>query len=363
MRPVDYVKARAHLDALFAQAEQAVLGRQPVVAPQEVHTATDTVFASPTQSYREALLGCVLAKSLDAEINIRQPYAAQGRNAFNGRTLDEKVVNPFLREKRVPCSTGPYLNVFRRSVAFVEATRKGLRDKRGYDAFLALIAHAESLPSGEQVGRLLLYLLFRFAEMREEATVPLAKVQRISLEQYETVLRGLLAVPSGGRFPLWLVVATFNAIQKTYELPWEVAWQGINVADAASGAAGDITIRSKAKVLLSAEVTERQVNRTRVSATFETKISVASLEDYLFFTASGAVTDEARQLARQYFAQGHEVNFLCITEWILMVLATLGPRGRSVFSQELYSLLEDQATPRALKVAWNGVVNSLLRQS
>src|SRR5271157_1327940 len=101
------------------------------------------MFQSTTQAYREVLLGCSIARIQDRRINVRLPYINLGEGAFNGRTLDERVVNPFLQANRIPSSRGPYLGVFRRSVRFDQSTRTGVRDKDGYDSFLALIAYLE----------------------------------------------------------------------------------------------------------------------------------------------------------------------------------------------------------------------------
>jgi hypothetical protein len=98
---------------------------------------------------------------------------------------------------------------------------------------------------------------------------------------------------------------------------WEIDYQGINVADAASGVGGDITITHEGKIVFAAEVTERPLERARIVATFNTKIAPNGIEDYLFFVRSETLADDARQQARQYFAQGHEVNFLEIKNWVL----------------------------------------------
>lgn len=219
----------------------------------------------------------------------------QGPNAFSGRSLDERVINPFLQANRIPSSKGPYLSVFRRSVQLDTSIRGGLRDKPGYDAFLFLIAYLESVSRRAELLGFLRYLLYKFAELREAADVPISRLQRISLDQYDTLISGILSTPSGGRFPVLLVVATFNTIKEFIQLDWDITWQGINVADTASGAGGDITISRAGQTLLAAEVTERPVDKTRVDATFSTKIAPYGIEDYLFFVNLSRLAPEARQ--------------------------------------------------------------------
>jgi hypothetical protein len=121
---------------------------------------------------------------------------------------------------------------------------------------------------------------------------------------------------------------------------------------------GDITIAEDGKILMAVEVTERAVDRARVVSTFNTKIAPFGIEDYLFF--SKTPDPDARRQANQYFAQGHEVNFLKIKKWILMNMASMGKRGRAAFNANLLDLLGREDVPRQLKVAWNDQVNKIL---
>jgi hypothetical protein len=54
------------------------------------------------------------------------------------------------------------------------------------------------------------------------------------------------------------------------------------------------------------------------------------------------------------------VNFLEVKDWILMSLATMGARGRSLFNQALAQLLDGADVSRSLKVAWNAPVSHLV---
>ena len=102
MANIDYDAARELLSSALAIAEANLFQGSAPVVPPHVVSACQIIFESSTQAFREVLLGCAIARIQDQTINIRQPYVKQGRNAFNGRTLDEKVVNPFLHDKRIP---------------------------------------------------------------------------------------------------------------------------------------------------------------------------------------------------------------------------------------------------------------------
>lgn len=186
----------------------------------------------------------------------------------------------------------------------------------------------------------------------------LLRLQRISLEQCDALIMQLLATPSGGRFPVLLVEATFQAVKERFALDWTIETHGINVADRPSGSGGDITIKKGQDVLLVAEVTERPIDKGRVVATFQTKIGPHGIEDYLFFVTKKVETGAIKQ-ARQYFSQGHEVNFLEIKDWILHVLATLGKKGREAFNRVLVEKFSDSDMPSTLKVAWNNCLEQL----
>ena len=355
---IDYDASRSALQKRLADVETRLLNGQEPKLAAALAPHFSTVFESKTTAYREVLLGCILARMSDRSIDIRKPYVNQGRDAYNGRTLDERVVNPFLREARIPASTGPYLNVFRRSVVFDENTRAGLKDKNGYDSFLAILKYLSVRDDMSALNEILEYTLYKFVQLRDAAKIPLIRLQRISLEQYRVLIEGLLSAQTGGRFAVMLTEATFRAIKETYGLDWTIEVQGINVADKSAGAGGDITIRKGTTTLLAVEITERPLERSRVVATFQAKIAPNGIDDYLFILRD-PVDELVLQQARQYFSQGHEINFLEIQNWIRVVLSTLGKSGREAFSRALLEMLDARNVPTSLKVAWNIQIASI----
>ena len=357
--PIDYEKARKLLFQLFSQAEQAFQDGHVPEVPKSIAQATDTLFSSSTQSYREVLLGCGLARILDSSINLRHPYVNQGADAFNGRTLDERVVNPFLQDRMIPCSKGPYLASFRRNVKFIPETARGLRDKAGYAALLTFLDALEKANKAESKS-LMLHLLFRFVGMRNASRVPLAKISRLSLDQYDALLTDLLRAQSGGLIPVLLVIAMLRTIKSCFNLDWEIVFQGINVSDKASGAGGDITVTCAGEIVLAIEVTERPIEKSRVISTFNTKVIHAGIQDYLFVYSNATPSEDARKAAGTYFSQGHEINFVQVREWILNNLATIGLKCRSTFTKEVLTLLDGREVPASLKLVWNDTVRKLV---
>jgi len=154
-----------------------------------------------------------------------------------------------------------------------------------------------------------------------------------------------------------------SIIKEFFELDWRIDWQGINVADSASGAGGDITISRADRVLMAVEITERTIDRSRVVVIFNTKIAPLGIEDYLFFIKDPVDIADAKEQARRYFSLGHEINFLNIKEWIINSLATMGQKGRELFNRAIIELLDDPDMPRMLKVGWNDEINRILSAS
>lgn len=106
----DYDGAREALGALFADAEKAFREGKPPKIADAVATAINALFASNTQSLREVALGCGLVRLFDKKADLNRPYVNQGEGSYNGRTLDEDVVNPFLHDRQVPATKGNYID-------------------------------------------------------------------------------------------------------------------------------------------------------------------------------------------------------------------------------------------------------------
>ena len=354
---MDYPKAATVLDDIIRRSETIVLTGETVDIDTSLDVHLDALFSSKTQAFREALVGCALARLDDPSIDVTKPYVKHGENAYNGRTLDERVVNPTLRAMSIPVSKAPFLSSLRRGVRFDDEMRRGIRDQVAFDSFLAMVRRINRA-NRDQIDLLLMAMILRFIKLRSESDIPLSKLHRVSHEQYADLITGLLATQSGGRFPVFMVEATFTAIRDAFGLDWDIVVQGINVADGASGAGGDIEIKRRGGVILAVEITERVIDKHRVQTTFQTKIAPKGIEDYLFLVTDNP-EDEAIHQARQYFSQGHEVNFVDIQTYILMMLVSIGNEGRDCFNRILTKRISKIDTPATLKVTWNDHISKI----
>jgi hypothetical protein len=349
VKPSDAV---ALLAEIFPLAEDDYREGAVVNIPAAAVAATERLFFSETQAYREALVGCTIAHILVPEIDIRLPATEHGGNAFSGRSLADKAVTPFLRDRAIPISASPYLSCLRGGARFVTGGAPRIqRDKEGFDALVSAVGYVRTLSAGATKAYLR-YLLRCFIQLREMSNITLKKIAKPNLEQLTRLIDGLLAVKSGGRIPALLAVAMFQTLSDCHNLGWEVEFQGINVADKASGAVGDITIRKDGVVLLGIEVTERPVDQARVTLIFDEKISPSGLNDYLFITTARP-EDSALSAARNYTRVGHEMNFVPLAPWIRHNLATIGQASRAIFQGKMIDLLSVQGVPAEIRVAWN----------
>lgn len=136
------------------------------------------------------------------------------------------------------------------------------------------------------------------------------RVNRLSLDQIDTVISILLQTRSGGYIPVLLTVATLETLKQRFGLAWNIEWQGINVSDRAANVAGDITVRQNEQTIFVLEVTERPLDVQRVRDVFETKMSIHQISDYLFIVTVSSIDESVQKEVVKYFRQNYDINIL-----------------------------------------------------
>ena len=182
----------------------------------------------------------------------------------------------------------------------------------------------------------------------------------MSVEQYQVFLNTLLHNQSGGLLPMLVTIAVFQTINDQYSCGWEINYQGINAADGATGAPGDITIFSNGQIVKAIEVTERPINETRVVTTFNTKIAISDVKDYLFVYTATAPEEGAYSAAKVYFAQGYDINFIKLSNFVLSAFIAGNVETRQRFTNHMLTLLRQDSVPAAVKTAWNDSLQEVI---
>jgi hypothetical protein len=351
--------ARVLIAGAFTEAEDDFRDGKVVSLPADVMAAIDRMFASKTQAYREAFVGCVVTRLVDESVDVRYPATAHGENSFSGRSVSDKVVAPFLQSKRVPVSVSPYLSALRGGAKLIPGGQPRIqRDQAGFDALVSAVAYLiDATP--DETRTLLRRLLREFIQLRESANIGLKRTARPSVSQLDRIAGALLKVKSGGRIASFLTIAMFQALSDRFQLNWDVEFQGINVADKFTGAVGDVTVKKDGAIVLGVEITERPIGKARVSLVFEDKVSPAGLTDYLFVTTAKPEAD-AMEAARNYTAVGNDMNFVDLRAWLHNLLATIGPSGRLHFQNRLIEQIAETNVPAELKLAWNDALEAAI---
>jgi hypothetical protein len=253
------------------------------------------------------------------------------------------------------------LAAFRRSVKLTPETAEGLRDKIGYAAMMDLLSYIEKCQTKKNSEAFIKCLLHHFIQLRNASQIPLARVERFSIEQYNQLLTELIHHQSGGLLPVLVTVAFFQTLSQSYSLAWDITWQGINVADCATGGDGDITITVDGVTLLTIEITERPLEERRIVSTFNSKIIHNDVRKYLFVYTNTVPDNTALQTAKNLFSQGYEINFDNILELIINNFLVLPSDARDSFTNKMLTLLEAKEIPASVKILWNDAVKKTLQ--
>ena len=197
---------------------------------------------------------------------------------------------------------------------------------------------AENLAVIEAFRRVLRALVRRLAEQSFGYAIP----QRISLPAMSTMLTEFLGTPSGGLRPLAVTTALLRTIGKAFGVFSHVEGQGINEADAAGGAPGDILCYCQDdpnRLCLVVEVKDIDLRLAHVqSSTRKAKQADVGLSNLLFAVPAVRLSDREaiEALTRREWAAGlnvyttaviplMEATFMLLRdEWRIDLLRAIG---------------------------------------
>ena len=70
-KAIDYEEAKRILSEEFRNDQADYLAGKPAAVPENIKNSTIKLFESRTQAFREVLVGCLLARIINPQINIR----------------------------------------------------------------------------------------------------------------------------------------------------------------------------------------------------------------------------------------------------------------------------------------------------
>ena len=194
-----------------------------------------------------------------------------------------------------------------------------------------------------------------YRELTTEFDVP----QRISLESTSRIVADFLSESSGGERPQIVTAALMRTIGNRFGAFDEVARQGINEADAASGSPGDVICYSQGVQVLAVEVKDRTIELHDVDAAIG-KARRSSITEILFATVAPPSSDESIESRTEHeFALGINVYQISIDALIRASLSIAGEPSRAQFLTLIGEELNDRVTQPGHKLAWQSLLQSL----
>lgn len=291
----------------------------------------DALANSKTVAIRYALVTQLLGKVADPSRDIlKLQLAASGPGAWDARSFSTAVVVPWVTDNQhvLGNSAEPYASKPLRRER-LEHVMSNVRDKRGWTLLVAFLddlqdADHETLV---QAFRLVLNALVRrLAEQSFGYAIP----QRVSLPAMSRILGTFLDTPSGGLRPLAVTTALLRTVGTAFGLFSRVEGQGINEADVAGGAPGDVLCYchdNPNRLCLVVEVKDIDLTLAHVQAsTRKAKQADLGLTDLLFAVPAVRLSDHEaiETLTRREWASGlnvYTISVIRLMEASLMLLS------------------------------------------
>ena len=350
-------EARAWLDAEWAKA----------VAENDMtpDLRMDALANSTTVAIRYALVTQILGKIGDSSRNLLTlQLADSGPGAWDARSFATAVVVPWVADNQHVLGTSlePYASKPLRRER-LERAMPNVRNKQGWVQLVDLLDELEAadhLTLVEAFRRVLKALVRRLAAQTFGYAIP----QRISLPAMSTILTAFLDTPSGGLRPLAVTTALLRTIGTAFGLFSHVEGQGINEADAAGGAPGDVLCYCHAdpeRLCLVVEVKDIDLTLAHVqSSTRKAKQADVGLTSLLFAVPAVRLSDREaiEALTRREWAAGLNVYTTSVVPLMEAALMLLGDGWRLDLLRAIGAEL-DVRQDQSARRAWHDLLINL----
>lgn len=315
------------------------------------------------------LMACMLAKLDRPEIDVRKPYIEiSGKDAFSGRTYDERYITHFINNNRLPLNTTTafltpaFRNVDRLLTPKIELIG---RPRELYRITLQILeeVYSKQVTAKAVLTEIIRILLIMRDEKLSRINALLAGLQPtedaliLSSSEIVTLIDQHLKCRNSSRLPVLVVAAAYQSVGKRigeYVLPLK----SHNAADEQTGAFGDIEVclENDEHVVTAYEMKDKKVLIDDIDRALE-KIALADykIHNYIFITTD-VIDYNVQAYATEVYERtsGTEIAILDCLGFLSHFLHFFH-RSRIYFLeayQELVLNESDSAVSQALKEAW-----------
>ncbi len=319
----------------------------------------DRLVNSSIASIRYALITQVIGKIADPNRSLFYLQAADGEpGAWNARSFCDQVIVPWVGDNHdvIGTSSEPYANKPLRRIRI----SRGMRDVRGQDwDRLADLFEAWDSASQEDLQkacrRCLAAIARRLSGQSFKYSIPL----RISACQTHAILKAFLSEQSGGLRPMVVATALMRVLGEGLGLFDRIESQGVNEADAISGAPGDVMCHaSDGSLILAVEVKDRQLTFADVRSSMRKTRQADTALTKLLFAVPGLRESERREITEgmeQAWASGLNLHHVDLLDFARISFVLLDEAWRPRLLREVGNDLDKRGDHRHRR-AWHDLL-------
>lgn len=274
---------------------------------------------------------------------------------WDPRSFCAKFIVPWVQRNQavLGTSTDPYVNNPLRRPR-LDSGMNSLMHRSEWQALVDFLGSLQQEGDKQSVERAVDRCLRSIARrlMRQSLEYPVPN--RVSLDRLYSLLVDYLAESSHGLRPQVVATALFRVLGEAFGLFDNVAGQGLNEADAATGAPGDIICRNEdGSLVLAVEVKDRTLRLTDLRAAIR-KARTSDLRNLLFTVPSVAASDEEaiRSSIADEWGKGINVYHLPIESLVHSVFVLLDESWRVRLLDAIGVELDSRGAPLDSRERW-----------
>ncbi len=336
----------------------------------------DDIHRSGLVSIRYALITQLLGKfvrpSRDALCLQRgEPEGAEAAGRWDPRSFCNKVIVPWIQDSDsvLGTSTDPYVSKPLRRRRLDDWSTP-LRQRAEWESLVTILREVQNSESQAFIERTLRRCLRSIARRYQELQISFPVPHRASLQQTIAIADRFLSERSGGERLLIVADALMRTLGKAFGLFDEVLRQGVNEADAASNAAGDIVClrnddeRSPERVVLAVEVKDRNLTLVELNASIQKARN--RCVPVVLFLVSGlepADKDTMEKRIAEEWSLGTNIHFLSLKDLMRVSLCLVHERSRIEFLREIGAGINKLAVQPTLRLDWSNLLADMGHRS